>query len=111
MKKKEPFVPAERHETVRREIVEILRGQILSAKDISAAARIPEKEVYDHLEHIQRSLIKQEYHLAVTPAECKKCGFIFKKREKLKKPGRCPVCRGESIEEPLFSLEDERRDQ
>lgn len=112
MKKKsaEPFVPAERHETVRREIMEILKGQILSAKDISAAVHIPVKEVYEHLEHIQRSLMKGQHHLTILSAACKKCGFMFKKRERLRKPGKCPVCRGESIEEPLFSLEEKGRD-
>jgi hypothetical protein len=40
----------------------------------------------------------------VTPAECRKCGFVFQKREKLKKPGKCPICRSESIEEPLFGI-------
>jgi predicted Zn-ribbon and HTH transcriptional regulator len=103
-KSKEPFVPAERHETVRREIVERLAGQTLSPKDISAAVHISVKEVYEHLEHIRRSLIKRERHLTIMPAECKKCGFIFKKRERLTRPGKCPVCRSETIEEPLFSL-------
>lgn len=109
-KAREPFVPAERNETVRRDIMEILRRRVLSAKDISAAAHIPEKEVYEHLAHIRRSVIKGGHHLTVAPAECKKCGFVFRKREKLKKPGKCPVCRSESIEEPFFSLGDERRD-
>jgi predicted Zn-ribbon and HTH transcriptional regulator len=103
-KSKEPFVPAERYETIRHEIMEMLKGQTLSPKDISAAVHISVKEVYEHLEHIRRSLIKREPHLIITPSECKKCGFIFKKREKLRKPGKCPVCRGESIEESLFSL-------
>jgi len=108
-KSKEPFVPAERHETVRQEITAILSGQPLSPRDISAAVHISVKEVYEHLEHIQKSLNKQKHHLTITPAECKKCGFIFKKRGKLKKPGKCPVCRSESIEEPLFSLREEGR--
>jgi hypothetical protein len=33
-----------------------------------------------------------------------KCGFIFRKRDRLKKPGRCPVCHGEHIQDPLFSI-------
>lgn len=103
-KEKEPFVPAERHGTVRREIISVLEGRTLSAKEISAEVRISEKEVYDHLEHIQRTLNKKDHHLAVFPAECTKCGFVFKKRERLKKPGKCPVCKGEKIQEPLFSV-------
>lgn len=103
-KPREPSVPAERHETIRKEILSLLLDQTLSAKNISAEVHISEKDVYGHLEHIGRSTHKTGHHLTVISAECMKCGFIFKKRERLKKPGRCPVCRGEKIQEPLFSL-------
>jgi predicted Zn-ribbon and HTH transcriptional regulator len=101
---KNPFVPPERHGTLRKEIMDLLAGQILSAKELSGAVGIPVKEVYGHLEHIQRSMSKGGYRFSVLPAECKKCGFVFRKRERVKKPGKCPVCRGESIQEPLFSI-------
>lgn len=103
-KPKEPVEPVERHETVRREIMDLLEGRLLSAKDISGNVGISVKEVYDHLDHIQKTLNMKSHCLSVTPAECKKCGFVFRKRERLKKPGKCPVCRGEAIEEPLFSI-------
>ena len=103
-KPKEPFIPVERHETVRQKIISVLEGQTLSAKDISADVMVSEKEVYEHLKHIQKTLNKRERNLIITPAECKKCGFVFRKRDRLKKPGRCPVCRGELISEPLFSI-------
>jgi predicted Zn-ribbon and HTH transcriptional regulator len=101
---KEPVAPVERHETIRREIMDVLEDRLLSAMDISGNVGIPVKEVYDHLEHIRRTLNIKSLRLSVTPAECKKCGFVFKKRGRLKKPGKCPVCRGESIEDPLFSI-------
>lgn len=97
-------MPAERHETIRHEIIALLTDQTLSAKDISAEVHIPEKDVYGHLEHIERSMHATGHHLTVIPAECEKCGFVFKKRERLKKPGRCPVCKEEKIQEPLFSI-------
>jgi predicted Zn-ribbon and HTH transcriptional regulator len=103
-KPKEPFIPVERHETIRQKIVSVLEGQTLSAKEISSHVMVSEKEVYEHLEHIQKTLNKRERNLIITPAECKKCGFVFRKRDRLKKPGRCPVCRGELISEPLFSI-------
>lgn len=103
-KPKEPFIPVERHETVRQKIISVLEGQTFSAKDISADVMVSEKEVYEHLEHIQKTLNKRDRNLIITPAECKKCGFVFRKRDRLKKPGRCPVCRGELISEPLFSI-------
>lgn len=103
-KTKEPFIPPERRDTIRHEIISALNDRTLSAKDISSSVRISEKEVYEHLEHIRITIIKKEYHLKVIPAECLRCGFIFKKRERLKKPGRCPVCHNEQIQEPLFSI-------
>jgi predicted Zn-ribbon and HTH transcriptional regulator len=104
-KAKEPFVPQERKGTIRQEIMSLLeKNAALTAKDISAEVRIPEKEVYSHLEHIQKSLSKAGHHLHVKPSECLKCGFVFTKREKLKTPGRCPVCHEEHIQEPLFSI-------
>ncbi len=112
MKKKanEPPVPHEMHETVRRGITAALAEGPLSAKELSGIVRISEKEVYDHLEHIRKTITASGGHLAVTPAECRKCGFEFSGRERLKKPGKCPVCRGESIHEPLFAIEGQKSD-
>jgi len=104
-KPKESFIPQERHETIRKKIMDIIEGNPFSARDISGEVGISVKEVFDHLEHIQKSVSRGDYHLVITPAECKKCGFVFTKRERLKKPGKCPVCRGESMQEPLFSLQ------
>ena len=104
-KDKMPFVPPERKGTIRQEIITLLEeNQFLTAKDVSAEVKIPEKEVYGHLEHIQKSLAKTGQHLNIKPAECLKCGFIFTKRDRLKTPGRCPVCHEEHIQEPFFSI-------
>jgi predicted Zn-ribbon and HTH transcriptional regulator len=103
-KPKESVVPQERHETIRQKIMDILEGNSFSVRDISGEVGISVKEVFDHLEHIQRSLSRGDHHLVMIPAECRKCGFVFRKRERLKKPGKCPLCSGESIQEPLFSL-------
>lgn len=100
---KKPFIPVERLETVRQKIISVLEGQNLSAKEISAQVSISEKQVYEHLEHI-RQTIKKEHKLIITPSECRKCSFVFKKRERLKRPGRCPLCRSELIQQPLFSI-------
>ncbi len=108
MKKKikDAFIPEERHETIRRQIMSLLKEGTFSAKDISAEVRIPEKEVYGHLEHIRKTMDRKEDHMTITPAECAKCGFVFGKRERLTKPGKCPVCKGEMIREPLFSIKN-----
>ncbi len=102
-----PPLSAERFDTVRHEIMNVLRGAVLTAKDISSEVGVGEKEVYEHLEHIQKSLGGIHGLLAVTPAECRKCGFVFKKRERLRKPGKCPVCHWEAIKPPAFSIKQQ----
>ncbi len=105
-KPKEPFIPPETHDTIRQEIITELLQAPRSARDLSGSAGIPEREVYNHLEHIQKSVASSGGRLVILPAECKKCGFVFSKREKFRRPGKCPVCRGESIREPLFAIEE-----
>jgi transcriptional regulator len=105
MKSKSPPIPGEKSDTIRREIVAVLLdGPMLTARDISMRVRVSEREVYQHLEHIRRSFQKGDRRLITKPARCNECGFVFQKRERLKKPGKCPVCRGESIQQPLFSI-------
>jgi predicted Zn-ribbon and HTH transcriptional regulator len=94
----------ERKETVRRKILSLLADRPLTAREISAHVGISEKEVSAHLPHIQKTVGPLGRRLAVTPAECRQCGFVFRKRERPTKPGRCPICKGESISEPLFSF-------
>ena len=100
----EPFIPVARHETVRQKISSLLEGNTFSARDLSVEIGISEKDVYDHLEHIQKTAGKGAQSFVITPAVCRRCNFVFRKRDKVKKPGKCPVCRSESIQEPLFSI-------
>lgn len=88
-----------RKETIRQEIIRLLKENKLSAKDLSKIVQISEKEVYYQLEFISKS-----ENLQLEPSICKSCGFIFKKREKIKKPSKCPLCKKESITEPLFYI-------
>jgi transcriptional regulator len=105
VKPKAPAAPATREETVRRQLIEVLHGRPLSAREISGEIGIPEKEVGRHLEHIRRSLHGRGEKLKIIPAACRRCGFIFSRRERPERPGRCPVCRGESILDPRFLIE------
>ncbi len=103
MKKKEN-IPAEAMDTIRHQIMSELEQGPLSAFDLSGLVGIPEKEVAGHLEHIRQSLHRSGRQLVIQPAECAKCGFVFEKRDRLTRPGKCPVCRSESIHAPLFSI-------
>ncbi len=104
MKPEVPPPPRPEEQTVRRRLLELLAGESLSAREISQALSIPEKEVAPHLEHLRRTLHPGEQRLEVTPALCRKCGFSFAKRERLRRPSKCPVCRSESIEAPRFAV-------
>ena len=98
---KPPHIPADRHDTLRHEISTLLGAESLTAREISERVGIGEKEVLEHLEHIKIAL---HGGLVMEPALCMACGFSFRKRERLKGPGRCPVCRSEHIAEPRFSI-------
>jgi predicted Zn-ribbon and HTH transcriptional regulator len=101
---KEPPEPMERYDTIRKYIIALLEEYTLSAKDISTYVRIPEKDVYDHLAHIKKTINKGNLHLVVQHAQCEKCGFVFKKRDRLTRPSKCPICHSSLIQTPLFSI-------
>jgi len=107
-KLREAAIPEERYETLRHRIAALLKEAPFTAKEISGQLRIPEREVYEHLEHIRKTMNKGDHNLVVTPARCSKCGFVFTKRGRLKRPGKCPICHSESLEEPVFSVENAR---
>lgn len=77
----------------------------MAGKEISEELRIPERDVYEHLEHIRKTTNKGKSVLVVDPAVCEVCGFVFRKRGRLKTPGKCPLCRSESIRQAVFSVE------
>lgn len=91
--------------TIRQRMMARLATGFFSAKELSGLLHIGEKEVYDHLRHIEKSAPRSGVFLAVKPAVCRDCGFVFRKRGRLTKPGSCPLCQGTFVEEPLFSLE------
>lgn len=102
---RKPATPPEESGTVRQQMRALLEEGPLTALEISSAIRRPEKEIAGHLEHLRKSLHSEGRRLVQVPAECRGCGFVFRKRERLQAPGRCPVCRGESISDPSFRLE------
>ena len=105
MKPKQTPIPAQREGTLRQSMITLLRHNPLSAREISEQVGVTEREVYTHLEHIRQSLHREATTLSVLPAECRGCGFMFTKRDRLKRPGRCPLCRGQSISQPRYLIE------
>jgi transcriptional regulator len=83
--------------TIRQQIIELLQAREYTALEISQILSIREREVYDHLQHIERSLARQGEKLALTPYACLHCGYIFADRSRWNRPGRCPHCKGGHI--------------
>jgi predicted Zn-ribbon and HTH transcriptional regulator len=97
--------PEERQATVRAALRQALRAGPRTARELSGAVGVPEKQVAAHLEHLARSLKAAGERLRVEPARCQDCGFTFRKRDRLSRPSRCPVCRSERLAAPRFALE------
>jgi len=79
-----------------------------TAREISQFLGIKEKEVYEHLPHVEKSLGRSA-SLISTPARCLDCGFVFSKRTRFTTPGRCPRCRSEAIAPPLYGIMEKRK--
>ena len=91
-------------QTIRQQIIDLLISDELTLRDLSQAVCIPEKEVVDHLGHIARSVRSQGKKLVETPYECLACGFVFDKRSRFSKPGRCPSCRNSHIQTARYHI-------
>jgi hypothetical protein len=63
--------------TIRQELISLLSEGERGAKSISKILRISEKEVYQHLEHIGRSMKSQNRKLKIVPARCLECSLVF----------------------------------
>lgn len=97
-------VAQEATQTVRQRIAELLRGEELTAHQISQQAGVQEREVAEHLRHLEHTLGHSAEHLYVLAPECVACGFRFAEREKHSRPSRCPRCRSERLSPPRFSI-------
>lgn len=89
--------------TRRNQIIEILEEEEKSAQQLANEFKEEMIVILDDLKHIRYSVRPRK--LAMKPAQCKKCGFIFKERSKVKKPSRCPSCRSEWVMAPMFRIE------
>ncbi len=89
--------------TRRQRLTEELKKGWISIRALSIMYKFPEKVISNDIEHIKKS-ISHRGKLMFKPAECINCGFVFKEREKIKSPSRCPKCKSERIKESIFML-------
>ena len=90
--------------TIRQQIVELLLAEEMDARDLSRVVGVKEKEIYDHLNHIARSMAAKKKQLSIRPSECLNCGYVFKDRTRCTRPGRCPHCRASRLINPSFKI-------
>ena len=90
-------------QTVRQQLVERLGQGPATVRGLAAELGLPVKRVVEDLEHVRRSLRGQK--LVLEPARCLGCGKVFRKRERLTAPSRCPHCKSEQTTEPELSLQ------
>lgn len=89
--------------TRREQIIGLLEKGEMSAQQLANYFRVELREILDDLDHVAKSITPRK--LDSRPAYCKNCGFVFKERNKIKKPSKCPECRCERIEARLFRIE------
>jgi len=89
----------------RKGLIGILKDHPASVRQLALQLGVPQKELEDDLRHLLKSLRNLPGKAEITPAQCRKCGFVFNK-DKLHKPGKCPACHGTWISEPLIRVRE-----
>ena len=87
----------------RKDLVELLLNRPMRLYEIAKPLDLKVREIESHLRHLAKTLKHSEYELVVHPAVCHKCSFAFSP-EHLRKPGKCPRCKGTWIAEPLVEV-------
>jgi hypothetical protein len=89
--------------TTRERIADALREGPATASGLATRLGVPTSVVYDHLEHVARSLSGGDEQFLVAPPECCDCGFSDFD-DPVNDPSRCPNCRSENVGEPTFKI-------
>jgi transcriptional regulator len=90
-------------QTPRQDLKTLLLEQDRSVRELSQLLSLSEKDILTHLKHIAKSP-GQGCQFVLIPARCRQCGFVFKKRDRLTTPSRCPLCRQTAIARPRYAL-------
>lgn len=92
--------------TTRQLIADALREEALTASELGNRFDKPPSVIYDQLEHVARSIrgSDTDEQFLVAPPECRECGFNDFD-DPVNYPSRCPECKSERIEEPVFKIE------
>lgn len=89
--------------TRRQQIAEVLRAGLSTVTEIAKKVGMPIKSVVEDLQHVRRSVTHAERWI-VEAATCLECGFVFRGRDRLNCPSRCPICRSEDIQDARYEI-------
>lgn len=90
--------------TIREQLLALLDSGVCGVRELSQELHQSEKEIYDHLKHIEHSLRSTGRRLLIEPATCLACGFVFVNRSRPQPPSRCPKCRKTRIRRPTYTI-------
>ena len=90
--------------TRRQRLLELLEKGEFDVEQLAEFLDEPVRTVVADLPHVKKSAGDR---FEMIPPECVNCGFVFRGRDKLKRPSRCPKCRQERIDGPWFTVERE----
>ena len=90
--------------TLRQQIIELLEDGAMDARELSTLLGVKEKDIYDHLAHVERTATSNKRRFLIHPSHCIACGFRFEKRKRLTRPGKCPQCRSSRLSQPFFEI-------
>jgi hypothetical protein len=91
-------------QTLRQWIVSLLSDQEMDVRDLSQELGLKEREIYEHLVHVERSVAASRGRFVITPSQCLLCGYVFEDRRRLTRPSRCPQCRRSKLQNPSFRI-------
>lgn len=92
--------------TIRQHIIDLLTQREMNAIELSQDLGIREKEVYEHLPHISRSMAAQGRILVILPSQCLNCGYVFEERKRFTRPSRCAQCKGTHLQRPAYVISE-----
>lgn len=98
--------------TRRETIAELLErsNHPLTAQEICEMLDIKKRSiVYEDIEHISKSVKRENKELLIRPAICGKCQFVFKVGKSVKEPSKCPKCKSQWILSPAFTIRDRKK--
>lgn len=89
---------------IRRQLIELLSNTTCGVRELSQELHQSEKEIYEHLQHVERSLKAGGKRLVIEPPVCLSCGFVFENRKRPNPPGHCPRCKKTRIRRPRYTI-------